>query len=183
MKVLLITLALWMSAAQAFAEPIRPWWVEGAFASADLAPLSRPCAQPAALPERLPSVLTLIQRAADLHGVDADLLRALVALESAYDPGAVSEDGAIGLGQLMPVVANWCGVTNRFHRVQNIDCAARHLRVLLSKYSGDERLALAAYNAGEPAVDRCRCVPSYPETEDYVARVLVLRSASSGDAS
>lgn len=56
---LLITLALWMSAAQAFAEPIRPWWVEGAFASADLAPLSRPSAQPAALPERLPSVLTL----------------------------------------------------------------------------------------------------------------------------
>ena len=122
MKVLLITLALWMSAAQAFAEPIRPWWVEGAFASADLAPLSRPSAQPAALPERLPSVLTLIQRAADLHGVDADLLRALVAQETAY-------------------------------------------------------------NAGEPAVDRCRCVPSYPETQDYVARVLVLRSASSGDAS
>ena len=118
-----------------------------------------------------------------MHGVDADLLRALVAQESAYDPGAVSEDGAIGLGQLMPVVANWCGVTNRFHRVQNIDCAARHLRVLLSKYRGDERLALAAYNAGEPAVDRCRCVPSYPETQDYVARVLVLRSASSGDAS
>lgn len=151
----------------------RPWWVEGAFASADLSELRGKPVLPAM--ERLPSVLTLISQTADQYDLDPALLRALVAQESAYDPGAISEDGAIGLGQLMPVVANWCGVENRFHRVQNLDCAGRHLRVLLDKYDGDERLALAAYNAGEPAVDRCLCVPNYPETQDYVARIIAIR--------
>ena len=125
------------------------------------------------------SVLTLISQTADQYDIDPTLLRALVAQESAYDPAAISEDGAIGLGQLMPVVANWCGVENRFHRVDNLDCAGRHLRVLLDKYDGDERLALAAYNAGEPAVDRCMCVPNYPETQDYVARILAIRGPAS----
>lgn len=160
----------------------RPWWVEGAFASADLSELRAPLVLPARLPikERLPSVLTLISQTAKQYNLDPALLRALVAQESAYDPGAISEDGAIGLGQLMPVVAKWCGVENRFHRVQNLDCAGRHLRVLLDKYDGDERLALAAYNAGEPAVDRCLCVPNYPETEDYVARILAIRGPGTG---
>ena len=159
------------------AQAERPWWVEGAFASADLSELRDPLVLPESLPamERLPSVLTLISQTAEQYDLDPALLRALVAQESAYDPGAISEDGAIGLGQLMPVVANWCGVENRFHRVQNLDCAGRHLRVLLDKYAGDERLALAAYNAGEPAVDRCLCVPNYPETQDYVARILAIR--------
>ena len=159
------------------AQAERPWWVEGAFASADLSELRDPFVLPAHLPamERLPSVLTLIGQTADRYDLDPALLRALVAQESAYDPGAISEDGAIGLGQLMPVVAKWCGVENRFHRVQNLDCAGRHLRVLLDKKSSDERLALAAYNAGEPAVDRCLCVPNYPETQDYVARILAIR--------
>lgn len=161
----------------------RPWWVEGSFAPIEIdipdkavAPLSKSW-------ERLPSVLTLIQTAAERHDIDPDLLRALVAQESSYDPGAVSEDGAIGLGQLMPIVANWCGAKNRFHRVDNINCAARHLRVLLSKYDGDERLALAAYNAGEPAVDKCRCIPNYPETQNYVARIMVLRGDDTEEAS
>lgn len=159
----------------------RPWWVEGAFASADLSELRFKSVLPSKLPaeERLPSVLTLISQTADQYNLDAALLRALVAQESAYDPGAISEDGAIGLGQLMPVVAKWCGVENRFHRIQNLDCAGRHLRVLLDKYRGDERLALAAYNAGEPAVDRCLCVPNYPETQDYVARILAIRGPTS----
>lgn len=153
----------------------RPWWVEGSFAQIDLNALADEPSRDTSIAKRLPSVLTLIQSAAERHSVDPDLLRALVAQESAYDPSAVSEDGAIGLGQLMPVVANWCGVKNRFHRVENIDCSARHLRVLLTKYGGDERLALAAYNAGEPSVDRCRCVPNFPETEDYVARIMAMR--------
>jgi len=159
----------------------RPWWVEGSFAHIDLNALVHEPSRDPIVAERLPSVLTLIQSAAEQHSIDPDLLRALVAQESAYDPSAVSEDGAIGLGQLMPVVANWCGVKNRFHRVENIECAARHLRVLLTKYDGDERLALAAYNAGEPAVDRCRCVPNFPETQDYVVRILAMRETRSGD--
>ena len=164
------------------AQAERPWWVEGAFASADLSELRSKPVLPVRLPamERLPSVLTLIRQTAQVYDIDPDLLRALVAQESAYDPGAISEDGAIGLGQLMPVVAKWCGVENRFHRVENLDCAGRHLRVLLDKYHGDERLALAAYNAGEPAVDRCLCVPNYPETQDYVARILAIRGPGSG---
>ena len=155
----------------------RPWWVEGSFAHIEFN-MPTPKRESAAYNvERMPSVLTLIQRAAERHKLDANLLRALVAQESDYDPGAVSEDGAEGLGQLMPVVAEWCGVRNRFHRVENIDCSARHLRVLLTKYADDERLALAAYNAGEPAVDRCRCVPDYPETQKYVAQILRLRAS------
>lgn len=153
----------------------RPWWVEGSFAHIDLNALAHEPSRASLVGERLPSVLTLIQSAAERHSIDPDLLRALVAQESAYDPSAVSEDGAIGLGQLMPVIANWCGVKNRFHRVENVECSARHLRVLLTKYDGDERLALAAYNAGEPAVDRCRCVPNFSETQDYVARIMAMR--------
>lgn len=161
----------------------RPWWVEGSFAPVDLSRLAKPEEPMRGMVERLPSVLTLVQTAAEQYNIDAELLRALVAQESAYDPGAVSEDGAIGLGQLMPVVAKWCGVKNRFHRVENINCSARHLRVLLSKYGGDERLALAAYNAGEPAVDKCRCVPNYPETQNYVARIMVLRGVRKEESS
>lgn len=177
MKVVIWFVVLLVFALPANAE--RPWWIEGSFASIDLKPLDRLIASTPMVPDRLPSVLTLIQSAAERHAIDPELLRALVAQESSYDPSAVSEDGAIGLGQLMPVVANWCGVKNRFHRVENINCAARHLRVLLTKYKGDERRALAAYNAGEPAVDRCHCVPNYPETQDYVARIMALRGATS----
>ena len=159
----------------------RPWWVEDSFAQIDLSGLVHKPSRDSFVAERLPSVLTLIQSAAERHSIDSDLLRALVAQESAYDPSAVSEDGAIGLGQLMPVVANWCGIKNRFHRVENVDCSARHLRVLLNKYDGDERLALAAYNAGEPAVDQCLCIPNYPETQNYVARVMSMRATQPGD--
>ena len=165
------------------AYPERPWWVEGSIAPADLTSLKARTADPVVELIYLPSVLSLIQEAADRHHIDADLLRALVAQESNYDPSAVSEDGAVGLGQLMPLIANWCGIENRFHRIDNIDCSARHLRVLLTKYAGDERLALAAYNAGEPAVDRCGCVPNYSETQDYVDRVLRMRARPPEEAS
>ena len=176
MRQLLLSLFLGLLIFPASAE--RPWWVDHAFVSPDLATVEPKPQEVAPSVTRLPSVLTLIQTAAERYEIDPDLLRALVAQESAYDPGAVSEDGAVGLGQLMPVIANWCGLKNRFHRVENIDCSARHLRVLLTKYQGDEKLALAAYNAGEPAVDRCRCVPNYPETQNYVARILAMRGHS-----
>ena len=176
MRQVFLSLLLCLLVLPAYAE--RPWWVEQAFASPDLAALHSKPRESAPPIERLPSVLTLIRTAAERHEIDPDLLRALVAQESAYDPSAVSEDGAVGLGQLMPVIANWCGVENRFHRVENIECSAQHLRVLLAKYGGDERLALAAYNAGEPAIDKCRCIPNYPETLDYVARILAMRGQS-----
>lgn len=159
----------------------RPWWVDGSFVSIDLSSLTEPPASSNKSMERLPSILTLIHDIAVEHDVDPDLFRALVAQESSYRPSAVSEDGAVGLGQLMPIIASWCGLDNRFHRVGNLNCSARHLRVLLRKYDGNERLALAAYNAGEPAIDRCRCVPNYPETQDYVQRVMLMRLTPLGE--
>lgn len=176
MRQVFLSLLLSLTVLPASAE--RPWWVDHAFVAPDLASFEPKPVENEPPVKRLPSVLTLIRTAAEHHEIDPDLLRALVAQESAYDPGAVSVDGAVGLGQLMPVIANWCGLTNRFHRVENIDCSARHLRVLLTKYQGDESLALAAYNAGEPAVDKCHCIPNYPETQDYVARILAMRGHS-----
>lgn len=163
----------------AYAE--RPWWVEGSFVSIDLSSLIESPPHSSKSIERLPSILTLIHDIAVERDVDPDLFRALVAQESSYQPRAVSEDGAVGLGQLMPIIASWCGLDNRFHRGGNLHCSARHLRVLLRKYDGNERLALAAYNAGEPAVDRCRCVPNYPETQDYVQRVMLMRLTPFGE--
>ena len=156
----------------AWADTVRPWWVERAFAPPDLIQTNTPNesegrAGPMAL---MPSVLSLIDESADRYGIDARLFRALIAQESAYDPTAIGADGEIGLGQLMPVIHRWCGV-DPFHRAKNLDCAARFLSDLLMKY-GDEALALAAYNAGEPAVDRAGGMPPIVSTRAYVARIL-----------
>src|SRR6185295_3589362 len=86
---------------------------------------------------------------------------------------AVSKAGAAGLMQLMPRTARHYGVIDRFDPAQNIRAGARHLKSLIDRYDNDLRLALAAYNAGEDAVDRCgRCIPKYRETEAYVPKVM-----------
>lgn len=113
-----------------------------------------------------------IRRAAQRHGVDPVLLTAMAAVESGFDPLAVSHKGAEGLLQLMPETARRFGVADSFDPDQNVDGGARYLDWLLTRFSGDEQLALAGYNAGEGAVDRYQGIPPFPETENYVVRVL-----------
>ena len=125
------------------------------------------------LPEALRSRYSgEIREIAARHGVDADLVEAVIRVESAFNPRAVSNKGAQGLMQLMPRTASALGVRNVFDPYQNIDGGVRHLRYLLDKYPGNVPLALAAYNAGEKAVDSYGGVPPYPETVQYVQKIL-----------
>jgi len=113
-----------------------------------------------------------IREIAGRHGVDPDLVEAVIRAESAFNPRAVSNKGAQGLMQLMPRTASALGVRNAFDPYQNIDGGVRHLRYLLDRYPGNVSLALAAYNAGEKAVDYYRGIPPYAETTQYVQRIL-----------
>ena len=112
-----------------------------------------------------------IEQAATKHGVDANLVRALVKVESNFNPNAVSNKGAMGLMQLMPRTASGLSVSNPFDPQQNVDAGVRHLKQLLNNFGGDVRLSLAAYNAGEGAVKRNGGVPHYAETQNYVKRI------------
>jgi len=113
----------------------------------------------------------IIREAAARHNVDPALIRAVIETESQWNASAVSRKGAAGLMQLIPGTAQRYGVTDLFNPIQNVDAGARHLRVLLDRYSGNLDLALAAYNAGEGAVDRHRGIPPFRETRDYVVKV------------
>jgi soluble lytic murein transglycosylase-like protein len=117
-------------------------------------------------------VAALATAAARKHGLDPALVLAVVHVESAFRPQAVSPKGAQGLMQLMPFTAKEMGVEDAFDPEQNLDGGARYLRLLLARYKGDVTRALAAYNAGPGAVDRHRGVPPYRETRQYVRRVL-----------
>jgi soluble lytic murein transglycosylase-like protein len=115
----------------------------------------------------------LVESAATAASVEPELLRAVIVVESGFNPRAVSKAGAAGLMQLMPATARRYGVVDRFDPAENIRAGARHLKSLIDRYDNDIELALAAYNAGENAVDRCgRCIPKYRETQAYVPRVL-----------
>jgi soluble lytic murein transglycosylase-like protein len=106
------------------------------------------------------------------HGLDPELVLAVVGVESAFQPDAVSPKGAQGLMQLMPGTADSLGVEDAFDPGQNLDGGVRHLGSLLTLYDGDLSRALAAYNAGEGAVARHRGIPPFRETREYVKRVL-----------
>jgi soluble lytic murein transglycosylase len=114
------------------------------------------------------------------HDVDPALVQAVIRVESAFNPSAVSPKGAGGLMQLMPRTASALGVFDRFDPRENIRGGVRHLRYLLDRYRGNVTMAIAAYNAGEGAVDFHRGIPPYPETEQYVQRVL--RQADGSEA-
>lgn len=118
----------------------------------------------------------LLVGACDRFGVDFALAKAVMRAESAFDPFAVSQKGALGLMQLMPDTARMHGVVNAFRPADNIEAGIRHLRQLLDRYGDDVVLAVAAYNAGGGRVDAARGVPDIAETREYVRRVLRYRA-------
>jgi len=113
----------------------------------------------------------LIEQTADYHQMDPDLIRAVVEVESNFNPRAVSPKGAMGLMQLIPGTAHRFGVVNVFDPVQNLDGGTRYLKFLLDMFDGDLELSLAAYNAGENLVARRRSVPAIRETRDYLRKI------------
>ena len=117
-----------------------------------------------------------VERMAPSYGLDPVLVRAVIIAESGFDPRAVSPKNAQGLMQLMPETAARFGVADTFDPGQNLRGGMSYLRWLLDRYGGNLSLTLAAYNAGEGAVDQYRGIPPFPETQAYVARVRQLYS-------
>lgn len=114
----------------------------------------------------------LIRRLAAEKGVDPTLVRAMIQVESGYQPRARSSKGAVGLMQVMPATGRQYGISNLYDPSSNIRAGVTHLKTLLDRFP--LALALAAYNAGEAAVDRFAGIPPYPETIDYVSRIRAL---------
>jgi soluble lytic murein transglycosylase-like protein len=121
-----------------------------------------------------------IDKAATRHSVDPNLVRALVKVESNFNPNAVSRKGAMGLMQLMPQTARQLNVNNPFNPDENVDAGVRHLKRLLDSYGGNVQLSLAAYNAGSGAVARSAGIPHYAETRNYVRRITTLYGGDLG---
>ena len=113
----------------------------------------------------------LIEEHATRNVVSADLVRAVIQAESAFNPRAVSPKGAMGLMQLMPATASDFGVRDPFDPAENIRAGVGYLKSLLTRYSNNVELALAAYNAGPQAVKKYGTVPPYRETRSYIARI------------
>jgi soluble lytic murein transglycosylase-like protein len=123
-------------------------------------------------PDRFNSIISVASRE---HQVEAGLIKAVIHVESAFNPSARSSKGAQGLMQLMPGTAKELGVRNAWSPASNISGGTKHLARLIRRYEGNVHYALAAYNAGEQAVSRYNGVPPFSETQDYVRRVLQLK--------
>jgi len=120
----------------------------------------------------------IVEAEAKVAGVEPNLLRAIIVVESGFNSRAVSKRGAVGLMQLMPETATRFGVSNRYDPRQNIRGGARYLGFLINRFRQDVRLALAAFNAGEDAVDRnSGQIPPFIETLEYVPKVLKIYEA------
>ena len=121
-----------------------------------------------------------IAEVANHYKVPEALLHAVITIESAYDPNAISRAGAVGLMQLMPATAKRYGVTNRRNPLANLKGGTRYLRDLLERFDSNLELALAGYNAGENAVEKFgNQVPPFDETQNYVRKVLKLYAEQS----
>jgi soluble lytic murein transglycosylase-like protein len=117
-----------------------------------------------------PAIANLVDHSARQYGVDPLLVHSVIQVESNYDPNAISPKGAEGLMQLMPQTSRMLGVGNSFDPGENIEAGVRYLKYLQDLYK-DDRLALAAYNAGPGAVGKFKNVPPFPETQKYVEKV------------
>jgi soluble lytic murein transglycosylase-like protein len=142
---------------------VSPRVVEPRVINASSAPMAAPASNPA--------IEKLIDDLALSYGLDPLLVHSVVKVESGYNPYAVSPKGAQGLMQLIPSTQRRFGVSNGFNVRENVEGGVRYLKHLLTVFNGDQRLAVAAYNAGEGAVFRYNNVPPYPETLNYVYRV------------
>jgi soluble lytic murein transglycosylase-like protein len=156
-----------MKAAESAAQEVNQYLGRDSSRSAN-AKIAAANARSAASPEDIDAA---IAQAAARHNVDPNLVRAVVKVESNFNPNAVSRKGAMGLMQLMPSTARQLNVKNPFDPEQNVDAGVRHLKQLLESYGGDINLTLAAYNAGAGAVARSSGVPHYAETRNYVRRI------------
>jgi soluble lytic murein transglycosylase-like protein len=135
-----------------------------------VAPVKSSSDASASRPDASFNIPEIVEKAARDNNVDPLLVHSIIQVESNYNPYAVSPKGAQGLMQLMPPTARDLGVTNGFDPRQNIEAGVRYLKYLQDLYK-DDRLALAAYNAGPAAVQKYKWIPPYPETQDYVNRV------------
>jgi soluble lytic murein transglycosylase-like protein len=115
-------------------------------------------------------IALMVDQAARAHDVDPLLVHSVIQVESNYDSNAVSPKGAQGLMQLTPSTARMLGVSDSFDARENIEAGVKYLKYLQSVYK-DDRLALAAYNAGPGAVEKYKSIPPYPETQNYVKQV------------
>lgn len=113
-----------------------------------------------------------IHQASEKYSVNANLIKAVIEAESNFNPKAISPKGAMGLMQLMPQTARRFNVTDPFNPFQNISGGTRYLKILLTQFGDDKRLALAAYNAGERVIIKYGAVPPYKETTLYVRKVM-----------
>jgi soluble lytic murein transglycosylase-like protein len=154
--------------------------VSGAIGSSGFKPID-PFATGVSVQSPVPSadLRRMIETAASESGLEASLLQALTAVESGFNPSAVSPKGAVGLTQLMPSTARSLGVQDSLNPLENLRGGARYLAQLLKRY-GDVRTALAAYNAGPGAVDRHGGIPPFAETRNYVDRVMAQLEALRG---
>ena len=122
-----------------------------------------------------PIIDAAVTAASIQHGVDANLIRAIIRAESNYNPNVVSSAGAMGLMQLMPATARSLGVSDPFDIFQNVNAGTSYIASLLNRFDGNVELALAAYNAGWPRVQQHGGIPPFAETQVYVPRVLGFR--------
>lgn len=152
---------------------------ENARAQAPAVATTNPLPSTIRVPARADHLKTVIETVANDVDIAPELIRAVMAAESNYDPKAVSPKGAIGLMQLLPSTARRFGITDPFVVRDNIYAGASYLKWLMNFFKGDLELVLAAYNAGEQAVVRAgHKIPKYPETQAYVRRIMAdLRSS------